>query len=270
MKISHESPLCLLNESVEYNDYQYILPYFWFRYPSYREFMMWYRNQEDSFIILDNGLFEGETYTVGELIALINEIQPDIFIVPDEWNDATKTHVNAKYWMGLKKSNVLPDKTEVMVVLQGKTFNEIKRLYQLCTDLGYNYYSFNHSSIAYEKSYHKITGGVPIIGNKSIRRFELIHECVVESIIKRGHYIHLLGAIDINEFMYYEKYMPKVISSIDTSSPILRGCHKQKYTYYNSQEKPKGKIEDFFGKDLDEQQRSCIFDNIKHFKKLIN
>lgn len=256
--ISHESPLCLLTESLEYNDYQYILPYFYYRSDSYQEFMLWYRDQKDSFIILDNGLFEGETYTINKLIELINEIKPDIFIVPDEWNDSSKTHVNAKYWMGLKKSGALPENTEIMVVLQGRKFSEIKQLYRQCTDLGYKYFSFNHSSIAYN---------IPLFADKSMRRFELINECVNEGIIKKGHYIHLLGAININEFIYYQKYLPGVIYSIDTSSPILRGCYKELYNYNNSQEKPKGKIEDFFYKDLDFEQRSHIFSNIKTFKK---
>ena len=257
--ISHESPLCLLEESLEYNDYQYILPYFWYRFPKYKEFMLNYRKTKDSFIILDNGLFEGETYTIDELVTLTNEIQPDILIVPDAWNDCTKTHVNAKYWMGLKKSNVLPEMTDIMVVLQGKSYQEIKNLYRLCTDLGYNYYSFNHSSIAYNSP----------TTDKSLRRFELITECVNENIIKRGHYIHLLGAINVNEFNYYKRYMPKVIYSIDTSNPILRGCHKELYNYYNTQVKPKGKIEDFFEVDLDNAQRSYILSNINTFKEIV-
>lgn len=259
-KISHESPLCLLDKSLEYNDYQYILPYFWFRHPEYKEFMLKYREQEDSFIILDNGLFEGETYTIGDLLVLINEIQPDIFIVPDEWNDSMKTHVNAKYWMGLKQTETIPEQTELMVVLQGKSFSEIKRLYQLCTDLGYNYYAFNHSSQAYNFN----------IMNGSLSRIKLIQECVDEKIIQRGHYIHLLGAIDINEFIYYNLYMPKIIYSIDTSSPILRGCYNELYNIYNSQEKPQGKIEDFFENNLDNEQISYILNNIKHFKTIVH
>lgn len=259
IKVSHESPLKLLKNSLQYNDYQYILPYFWFRYPEYKEFMLDYRNQKNSFIILDNGLFEGETYTINQLLNLINEIKPDIFIVPDEWNNSFITHVNAKYWMELKKSNVLPEGTEIMVVLQGKDFPQIKQLYLQCIDLGYKHYAFNHSSIAYEK------GGI----DKSFSRYELIEECIEEGIINKNHYIHLLGAININEFYLYNVYHPGIINSIDTSSPVLRGCNFEIYNYKNSMEKPKGKIEDFFDKDLTPLQLLNINYNIEFFKKLI-
>ena len=67
--ISHESPLCLLEKSKEYNDFQYILPYFYQRYPKYKEFMDSYNGMK----ILDCGLYEGEVPTIPELINLIKE-----------------------------------------------------------------------------------------------------------------------------------------------------------------------------------------------------
>jgi hypothetical protein len=40
MKISHEVPLELLEWSKTTNDYEYILPYFYKRYPEYKEFYL--------------------------------------------------------------------------------------------------------------------------------------------------------------------------------------------------------------------------------------
>lgn len=261
IKISHESPLCLLGDSLRYNDYQYILPYFWYRFEEYKNFMIEYGGQVGSFIILDNGLFEGETYTIDNLVLLVNEVKPDIFIVPDEWNNPTTTHVNAKYWAGLHKSKILPENTKLMVVLQGKTFSEIKQLYRQCVDLGYTHFAFNHSSISYESTKFE---------SKSRGRIELIHECVNEGIIKPNHYIHLLGAIDINEFSIYETYFPGLINSIDTSSPVLLGCYERLYNIYTSTTKPPGKIEDFFEKHLNIDQKYHIFTNINTFKNIVN
>lgn len=262
MKISHESPKQLLQKSLGYNDYQYILPYFYFRDEEYKNFMLNYRKSNNSFIILDNGLFEGETYTIDALIALVNEIQPDIFIVPDEWNDATITHVNAKYWAGLKKTNIIPECVNIMVVLQGESFNEIKQLYQKCIDLGYSYFSFNHTSNSYND---------PIFNrSKSTMRSIMVQQFFDDGIIKPHHYIHLLGAIDINEFALYKLYLPNVINSIDTSSPILRGCQKERYNMFTSITKPEGNIKDFYDKDLDSEQISCILKNIIKFNQLIN
>ena len=40
---------------------------------------------------MDNGLFEGVTHTNQDLLDKINLIEPDIFIVPDEWNNKAVT-----------------------------------------------------------------------------------------------------------------------------------------------------------------------------------
>ena len=37
---------------------------------------------------MDNGLFEGVTHTTEDLFDKIWLVRPDIFIVPDEWNDS--------------------------------------------------------------------------------------------------------------------------------------------------------------------------------------
>lgn len=272
IKISHESPLCLLEESLKYNDYQYILPFFWTRYPEYREFMLNYRKQEGSFIILDNGLFEGEVPTIQELIALVNEIKPDVFIVPDEWNDRSKTHVNAKYWMGLKNSNTLPEETELMVVLQGNTFGEIKQLYLQCIDLGYTHFSLNHSSIAYDNEFGGEVGSELIsLTTKTAGRLQLVEELVKENLMKKYHYIHLLGCSLPVEFMYYKPELVEYINSIDTSNPIITGILGNKYiSKIGLLSKPKQKMEEFFDKDLDSKQINDILHNIKQFQILVN
>lgn len=256
IKISHESPLALLEDSLLYNDYQYILPYFWDRYPQYKEFMKNY----NGFKILDNGLFEGEVPTIQELRNLINEVEPNIFITVDEWNDSMITLKNAKYWMGLKNSGVLPEKTELMVVLQGKSFSEMELLYRQCVDLGYTHFAFNHSSIAYINEINDLVKG----------RKSLITKLFMNNIIKPNHYIHLLGATDVREFSFYEEYFPSKINSVDTSSPIIKGIEREIYTDDNYHIKSSNKMEVYFDKELDLDQEFCILENIKQFKKIIN
>jgi hypothetical protein len=75
---------------------------------------------------MDNGLFEGVTHTTQDLLEKIDLIKPDIFIVPDEWNDSTITAKNAKHWLQYK----MPMRTKLMVVLQGKTVSDIHLLYK--------------------------------------------------------------------------------------------------------------------------------------------
>jgi hypothetical protein len=257
MKISHEVPLHLLSWSKSVNDYEYILPYFYKRYPEYKEFYLQCK-AEGRFSILDNGLFEGETYTTHALINLINEVTPNIFVVPDEWNDWSKTYDHAKEWIEL--TNKLPENTHLLVVLQGETFEEMKRLYKFCYNLGYRYFALNHSSIAYNSLFpHKNN-----LVSKMMGRIQAVH--LFSSVVTDDVYFHLLGASLPQEFMYYEGY--DFIKSIDTSNPILVGANKETYDKFGMLTKPKDKMEVYFEQDM----IPCInqiSENVDEFRKLI-
>jgi hypothetical protein len=258
MKISHEVPLELLSWSKTVNDYEYILPYFYLRNAEYREF---YRQckAEGRFSILDNGLFEGETYTTAALIDLIFETKPDIFVVPDEWDSWSKTHEHAQEWSKLKDQ--LSTNTNLMVVLQGEDFNEIKRLYKFCYELGYRYFALNHSSSAYNKLFpHKNK-----LVSKMMGRIQMVH--LMSNVFADDVYVHLLGASLPQEFMYYEGY--DFLKSVDTSNPILIGANKETYGDFGSMlTKPKDKMEKFFEQDM-LSSMNFITENVREFRKIV-
>lgn len=261
--ISHETPLNLLPESSKYNDYEYILPYFYYRYEEYKKYML----NTDKFTILDNGLYEGETYSIQDQIKMVNEINPTIYIVEDAWNDSSQTYKNAKYWKGLKNSGVIPPHITLMVVLQGKTFGDIEVLYQQCLDLGYTAFSFNHSSVAYK---HELENEFPLRSEySSIGRPKLIKRLLDKGIIKSNHYIHLLGATDINEFKIYNKEFKGIIDSLDTSGPILKALEGERYNDTNCIKKPINKMEKYFNMDISPKMKEDILFNINFFKKII-
>jgi len=260
--ISHESPLCLMEKSLDYNDYQYILPYFYKRYPKYKEFMDNYKGMT----ICDNGLFEGETYTIQDQIQLIKDTNCTIYIVQDEWNDSILTLKNAKYWMSLKNNGSLDEKLNLMVVIQGKTFGEMEVLYQQCVDLGYRHFAFNHSSMAYQKEVESLDNELT---KAKVGRINLIRRLWNKNIIKEHHWIHLLGASDITEFGYYEKALPGIVNSIDTSNPIIKGIEKEIYNEENIKIKSTSKMEKYFDKELEDEQNICILTNIELFKKTV-
>ena len=97
MKISHELPLGLMHKAYEWNDYDYCLPHLIDKYQQYKLFFQKSR-KDGRFIIMDNGLFEGVTHTKEDLFEKINLIRPNVFVVPDEWNDANRTLVNEFKW----------------------------------------------------------------------------------------------------------------------------------------------------------------------------
>jgi hypothetical protein len=260
MKVSHEVPLDLLSWSKTVNDYEYILPYFYLRYPEYKAFYLQCK-AEGRFSILDNGLFEGETYTDDKLVELINEVNPDVFIIPDEWDDWSRTYEHARKWATLALDNPSLYNTKFMVVLQGNSYDEIRRLYKFSYGLGYRYFALNHSSIAYNALYpHKNN-----LVSKMMGRIQTVH--LFSQIVTDDVYFHLLGASLPQEFMYYDGY--DFIKSVDTSNPILVGANKKTYDKFGMLTKPKDKMEIFFEQDM-LPNMNFITENVKEFRTIIN
>jgi hypothetical protein len=210
---------------------------------------------------MDNGLFEGVTHTTEDLLEKINLVRPNIFIVPDAWNDANTTLVNAKSWMINYKQHI-PEGVNLMAVCQGKDIGELITTYQTLVDIGYTHIAFNHSSIAYQNEYE----GMDHLKASMYGRMEFIRRLVQSGAIRKTHYHHLLGCSLPQEFMSYSDW--KFIKSVDTSNPILVGAEGIRYTDSGLTFKPKEKLEHYFEKDLNGQIEDIIF-NVQQFRKFI-
>ena len=260
MKISHELPLGLMHNSYKWNDYDYALPHLIDKYDQYRIFFQKAR-LDKRFVIMDNGLFEGVFHTVQDLLEKINLVRPNIFIVPDAWNDSVTTIRSAKHWMINFKAD-LPKGVELMAVCQGKDMTELITTYQTLVDLGYTHIAFNHSSIAYQQEY---------IGMDSLKaamygRMEFIRRLVQSGAIRKTHYHHLLGCSLPQEFMSYSDW--PFIKSVDTSNPILVGAEGEKYTNSGMTWKPKEKLEHYFEMNLEDKMENITF-NVNKFRSFI-
>jgi hypothetical protein len=263
-KISHEVPLCLLQKNLEWSDYQYVLPHLIDKHVEYKDFILNYRKQESSFIMMDNGLFEGINHTEQDLIEKINLVEPDVFIVPDTWNDKNETLKNAKYWMDVVKPK-LSSKTQLMVVMQGVSISDFFELYQTCEDIGYNHFAFNHSS----KYYQLISRNSNKLINQMCGRHQLINIMANADYIRDSHYIHLLGCSLPQEFLLYKDPSYDFIKSIDTSSPIINGALQGFYEEWGSLNKPFNKIDEFMEQDLN-NKIDIIDHNVYKLKEFIN
>jgi hypothetical protein len=206
-------------------------------------------------------LFEGVTHTTEDLLDKIELIRPNIFIVPDAWNDAATTLRNAKSWVINFKEN-LPAGVELMAVCQGQDMTELISTYQTLVDLGYTHIAFNHSSIAYQKEYT----GMDHLKASMYGRMEFIRRLVASGTIRKTYYHHLLGCSLPQEFMSYKDW--KFIKSVDTSNPILVGAEGIRYTSSGLVFKPKEKLEHYFEKDLEAKLEDIIF-NVNKFKAFI-
>lgn len=260
MKISHELPLGLMHNAYKWNDYDYCLPHLIDQYDQYRIFFQKSR-LDKRFIIMDNGLFEGVIHTTEDLLEKINLVRPNIFIVPDAWNDSTTTLVNAKSWMINYKQH-MPEGVELMAVCQGEDFLELITTYQTLVDLGYTHIAFNHSSCAYFEMYNGMDG----LKRQMYGRMEFIRKLVEGNVIRTSNYHHLLGCSLPQEFMAYKDW--PFIKSVDTSNPILVGAEGKRYSDSGLTWKPKEKLEHYFEKDLSGQIEDIIF-NVQQFRKFI-
>ena len=261
IKVSHELPLSLLRYGYKWNDYDYCLPNL-LKYEQYANYFK-QAKKDKRFIILDNGLFEGVHYTNSELITFNDLIQPDIFIVPDEWNDSTTTLRNAKQWIN-QYGKPLRDtyKINLMAVCQGKDICELITTYQTLVDLGYKHIAFNHSSIAYTNYYPNHSK----LSAQMYGRIELVRRLIETDTIDKSVYHHLLGASDWKEFQVYTEF--DWIKSVDTSSPIINGALGIKLNHDEPYIKPTKKIEELFNIDLSEQIEDIIF-NVNKFRQSI-
>jgi len=260
MKISHELPLSLMQYAYEWNDYDYCLPHLLDKSQQYNLFFT-KAKKDKRFIIMDNGLFEGVTHTIEDLLSKIELLHPNIFIVPDAWNDSITTIRSAKHWMINYSKQLKELDVELMAVCQGRDMGELISTYQTLVDLGYKHIAFNHSSIAYQE-----LGYEDPLKNQMYGRMEFIRRLVEKGTIHENYYHHLLGCSLPQEFMVYKDW--KFIRSCDTSNPILVGAEGNRYQENGLTYKPKEKLAYYFEKDLSEQKEDIIF-NVQKFKEYI-
>ena len=261
MKVSHEIPFAYLENSLKFNDYDYLLPHLYDEYPEYREFFKRENHATRRYIVMDNSLHElGVPYSKGRMISIIDEVKPDEFIVPDAWEDAIKSMRNAKEWSFIE----LPEGVEKVAVVQGKSFSEVVKCYQTYKWLGYNKIAFSYGASYYNdicKHPNKDWG-------KAIGRLAVISDMIDMGLIGHTDRIHLLGCSLPQEFLYYNDI--KQIESIDTSNPVMAAFDGTAYKHWGLDSKPKTKIDEVMNKPFDPDVYRILKYNVYEFKKINN
>ena len=253
IRVAHEVPLALLEDSFIFNGYDYCLPHLLFKHEEYKSYFLKAR-ENGRFIIMDNGLFEDVAHTEEELLEAIDMIKPDVFVSPDAWNDTYTTWFNYTQW----KEKIDPSK--LMVVIQAETAEEAIDLYVNLVNDGVKYIGFNHSGAFYQEfSSHP----VPHIA-KSLGRIEFISYLKLIGQLKSDVHHHLLGCNVAEEFMFYKKSFPE-IKTLDTSNPIILG-YENKFYNESMMDKPITKIDSIM------EMKSTHFEtyalkNVNDFKK---
>jgi len=213
MKISHESPLCLLDRSRGYNDYDYALVHLFETEPTYLQFF------KDSLaqgrhVLLDNSIFElGTTFDPDKYAYWIKELKPTEYIIPDVLEDTLGTMDHALDWK--EKYSDLPGKT--IGVVQGKSYEHLVQ----CYDYLDNIIGVDKIAISFDYSYYLEVCPHP---NKwmgyALGRVQTLTRLLNDGVINTEKPHHLLGCALPIEFMFYRKGF-EWLESLDTSNPIV-------------------------------------------------
>ena len=257
MKISHEVPLCLLEDSLDFNDYDYALVHLLDKDEDYANFFR-KTKQQGRYIILDNSLHElGEAYHDNGLLHWIDELKPSEFIVPDVWQDTIHSIVNARKWAQIQ----LPKEVTKVAVVQAKNFADALTCYQVYKDLGYKKIAFSYGAEYYlDHSSHPNKNIA-----KSLGRLQVISRLYEMEVISPKDRVHLLGCQVPQEFSLY-KDMP-FIETIDTSNPIMATLDGIQYGRNGLTEKPKSDMNhNFYTTNID---YNLLDWNLRMFRKLL-
>lgn len=262
IKISHEVPICLLEESEHFNDIDYGLVHLMEKNPKYFAYLRSavLRGRD---VILDNSIFElGTAFNAEEFVKWIKKLEPTFYIVPDVLEDAAGTIHNF-----IDFTETYTDLPGCKIgVVQGKTYDELVECYKFMSDWA------DYIAISFDYSYYQVTGkGKTELERMMNGRRRLIQTLIYDKIWDDSKPVHLLGCSLPQEFRYYMEKGIYNIASLDTSNPIMAGIKGIRYSgTLGLKIKPKGLLADNINIQLTEDQKELIEYNVTKFRDMLN
>ncbi len=258
IKISHEVPICLLDQSLKFNDYDYCLPHLLNQNVEYSNYFF-DSKRIGRHITMDNSVHElGTPLDTSELLKWIHVLEPNEFIVPDYFFDKTKSISEAIHWSKI----ALPKNVTKVAVVQAQDFYEVVECYQTYKSLGYKKIAFSYSAEYYAELVPHPNKNLA----KALGRINLISRLYNEGIIIETDRIHLLGCCVPQEFAWYRDF--PFIESLDTSNPIMAAIDTIVYQPFGLKIKPKTKIDDVLNINIHNINLELLNHNIKMFRQI--
>lgn len=257
IKISHEVPFSMMEESLQFNDYDYALVHLLEENPIYLKFFKDSINKGRE-VILDNSLFElGEAFSNELFFKWVCKLNPTYHVVPDKFGDRSFTVDSVKEWNRLYKGQT---NSLSVGVVQGSSFTELVECYKEIEPL-VDVVAFSFQQKAFENIF-------PYLGVDNARawgRLYLIDFLNENGFINYNKKHHLLGVSLPQEMKWYRGL--RFITSVDTSSPIIHGLLGVEFGISGLKEKCKEKLADHINDKPGEGQKNLIYSNIKKFKE---
>tara|TARA_E500000318_G_scaffold107037_1_gene115781 strand:+ start:213 stop:1031 length:819 start_codon:yes stop_codon:yes gene_type:complete len=263
MKIAHESPIDIFEEVQRYTDYDYALVHLLELNPRYRDsFEKAIKKGRE--VILDNSIFElEEAFEADRFSQWISRLRPYWYIVPDALEDAEKT----MYQMGEWNADYSDVPGRKIGVVQGKTYEEIKRCYVFMDKES----GADMIAISFDYSYYRNSVPHP---NKYVSwmlgRIKLLGDLLNDNVINTSKPHHLLGCSLPQEFSYYKHSDYNWIYSLDTSNPVVHGLKNIRYGSDGLWSKESQKLHELIDVDLEDIDLNLVLNNIQKFRWFTN
>lgn len=259
--VSHESPISMLEESVQYNDYDYALVHLFEKYPEYYNFFKKsIANGRE--VLLDNSIFElGTAFDSDKFAEAVKDLKPTYYIVPDVLEDGIQTVKNfvdftAKY----------PDLPGLKIgVVQGADYDQLVNCYQYMSEFA------DYIALSFNLNYYLARGR----GSSKLERWCNGRQAVIQDWINDGVWNwskphHLLGCSVPQEYRFYVDKNIYNIRSLDTSNPVMAGIKGMRYAGdLGLKDKPQGLLADHLEAELTDDQKEDILYNTKCVKEIL-
>ena len=259
IKISHEVPLCMLEESKSFNDYDYALVHLFEKHPKYLEFFK-QSLKIGREVLLDNSIFElKKAFDEVEFANWIEELEPTRYIIPDVLDDCENTIDNIVSWN--QKFKHLPGRS--IGVVQGTNYEELTKCYQFIVK------NCDEVAICFPHAHHQSEGlSKEAFEERMFNRQNLIRKWILEKVINHEVRHHLLGCLLPQEFKAYKDL--DFIYSLDTSNPIIHGYKQVEYKDGSLVDKIDMKMAENMDIQPNGKQLDSIYYNIKQFRNNIS
>jgi len=266
MKVSHESPISILEYSKNYNDFDYALVHLFEQYPEYYNYFKSARSIYNREVLLDNSIFElGKAFDSEKFFKAALDIEPNMFIVPDVLEDADGTVESWQIFEPFTDQIKQKCYTKAIGAIQGKTWKDLVDCYKFMSD------SADMIAISFDFSYYQVIG----YGKTELERYcsgrqRFIMDLINNNIWDWSKPHHLLGCSLAKEFRFYVDRNIHNIVSCDTSNPIVAAIYGLKYDAdYGLSNKPKTKLADLINHQITPDQLEIVKYNTTMFKKII-
>lgn len=274
MLTNSELPLCMLDQNNDLNQYDFILFHLYISNKEYREFCWKQRLQHpERLMILDNSAYEffvkGETLNMEDYVRVINELQPDMYILPDTLMDMEQTLKDTKQFL----KNYPIDCSKPLAVAQGNTPNELTACLLLYQDMGIENIAIPfHNRFFKEMKWNEYIEYVIMDKYATVNLTEDMKYALGRvqwvgnnnDLLEGFKHVHLLGSHCPFEKAFYSYFNSGLIDTMDTGYPVK--CAIEGYELFREPHKPNIIIDEFLDKDLD--CKELIAKNVSIFKNL--